>query len=64
MVVEHSFERVVKFLPEISQELGWEYRFKPQKNSGLSIILSCGDDRYITSKVLVFMNKLQPIIKQ
>ena len=63
-MLEHSVEQVIKFLPEISQELGWEYRFKPQNNSGLSIILSCGNDRYIASKVLVFMNKLQPIIKQ
>lgn len=64
VMLEHSVEQVIKFLPEISQELGWEYRFKPQNNSSLSVIFSCGDDRYIASKVLVFMNKLQLIIKQ
>ena len=62
LVVEHSIKLVVKSLPRISQELGWKYRFMPQSNSNLSIILSVGNDRNIASKVLIFMNKLRIII--
>ena len=63
-VLEPFVDLIVKQLPEISGGLGWKYRFKPQNNSDLCIMLGVGVDRDISSKVLVFVNKLHAIIKQ
>ncbi len=62
--VEHSIDLIFKHLPEMSKELGWEYHFKSQSNNNLCLLFNLGGSRDISSKVLVFMDKLRTIIKQ
>jgi transcription-repair coupling factor (superfamily II helicase) len=61
---EHSLGLILKHLPEMSRVLGWEYRFKSQNNNNLCILFNLGGSRDISSKVLVFIDKLRTIIKQ
>ena len=61
--LEHSVDLVFKSLPEISTAMGWEYHFKSQKNDNLCILFNIVKDGDISSKVLMFMDKLQAIIK-
>jgi len=63
-ILEHSIDLIFNHLPEVSKELGWEYHFKSQKNNNLCILFNIDGSRDISSKVLVFMNKLRTIIKQ
>ena len=61
--LEHSIDLIFKHLPALSKELGWEYQFKPQNNNNLCLLFNLDNDTEISSKVLVFMNKLRAIIK-
>ena len=63
LTLEHSVDLVFKSLPELSTAMGWEYHFKSQKNDNLCILFNVEKDGDISSKVLIFMNKLQAIIK-
>ena len=62
--LEHSIDLIFKHLPGMSKELGWEYHFKSQNNSNLCLLFNLGSGEDISSKVLMFMNKLRTIIKQ
>ena len=62
--LEHSIESVFKSLPQLSTEIGWEYHFKSKKNDELCILFNIEKDGDISSKVLMFMDKLRAIIKQ
>ena len=61
--LEHSVDLVFKSLPELSASMGWKYHFKSQKNDNLCILFNIERDEDISSKVLMFMDKLQAIIK-
>jgi transcription-repair coupling factor (superfamily II helicase) len=61
--LEHSIDLIFKHLPGISKDLGWGYQFKPQKNNNLCLLFNLGNSLEISSKVLVFMDKLRTIIK-
>ena len=61
--LEHSVELLFKSLPDISKEMNWEYHFKPQNNNNLCILFNISNSGDISSKVLVFMDKLRAIIK-
>lgn len=62
--LEHSIKSVFKSLPQLSTEMGWEYHFKSKKNDELCILFNIEKDGDISSKVLMFMDKLRAIIKQ
>jgi transcription-repair coupling factor (superfamily II helicase) len=61
-ILEHSVDLIFEFISEISKELDWEYHFKSQNNNNLCILFNIGNSGDISSKVLVFMDKLQPLI--
>ena len=62
--LENFVDLIFKSLPGIAKELDWQYHFKSQNNNNLCILFNIESRGDISSKVLMFMDKLQVLIKR
>ena len=53
---------IIKFVESFNNKQGWKYILKPNKNNDLGLVFTVDKNLDISSKVLIFMNKLQLVL--